>query len=101
MGKSRFSKAQIIRIHAEYDASAPTEEPARRHGVHANAIRRWRSKYHGIEASDFARLKQLEAENAQMQRIARQTVKLGAMEDRIRKTRGACNVTDGAGLSDY
>jgi putative transposase len=86
MRKSRFSEAQIVQILAEYDAGAPMEELARRHAVHANTIRLWRSKYHGMNASDLARLKQLEAENAQMQRIiARQTVKLDAMEDLIRK----------------
>jgi hypothetical protein len=39
-----------------------------------------------MSTSDLARFKQLEAENAQMQRIiARQTVKTDAMEDLIRK----------------
>jgi hypothetical protein len=39
-----------------------------------------------MTASDLARLKQLEAENAQMQRIiARQTVKIDAIEDLLRK----------------
>ena len=72
MCKSHFSEAQIVQILAEYDAGA--------------SMRLWRSKYHGMNASDLARLKQLEAENAQMQRIsARQTVKLDAMEDLIRK----------------
>ena len=38
-----------------------------------------------MSASDLARLKQLEAENAQMQRIiARQTVKIDAMEELMR-----------------
>ncbi len=86
MRKSRFSEAQIVQILAEYDAGAAPEELARRHGVHANTIRLWRSKYAGMRTSDLARLKQLEAENAQMQRIiARQTVKIDAMEDLIRK----------------
>ena len=67
---------------------------ARRHSVHANTIRLWRSKYAGMRTSDLARLKQLEAECAQMQRIiARQTVKIDAMEDLIRKTRGAYPAT--------
>ena len=86
MRKSRFSESQIVQILAEYDAGASTQELARRHGIHANTIRLWRSKYAGMNASDLARLKQLEAENAQMQRIiARQTVKIDAMEHLIRK----------------
>lgn len=66
MRKSRFSEAQIVAIFREFDAGAPAEEIARRHGIHANTIRLWRSKYAGMTASDLARLKQLEAENAQM-----------------------------------
>jgi len=86
MRKSRFSEAQIVQILSEYDAGAAPEELARRHGVHANTIRLWRSKYAGMSTSDLARLKQLEAECAQMQRIiARQSVKIDAMEDLIRK----------------
>jgi hypothetical protein len=39
-----------------------------------------------MNAGDLARLKQLEAENAQMQRIiARQTVKIDAIEQLMRK----------------
>jgi putative transposase len=86
MRKSRFSDAQIVGIIREYDAGASPAELARRHGVHANTIRLWKTKYAGMEISDVARLKQLEAENAQMHRIiARLTLKADAMEDLIRK----------------
>jgi putative transposase len=86
MRKSRFTEAQIVQILAEHDAGASMEELGRRHGVHANTIRLWRTKYAGMSATDLARLKQLEAENAQMQRIiARQTVKIDAIEELLRK----------------
>lgn len=86
MRKSRFTEQQIVAMLAQFDAGASAEEIGRRHGVHANTIRLWRAKYAGMDVSDVARLKQLEHENAQMQRIiARQTVKLDAMEDLIRK----------------
>lgn len=86
MRKSRFSDAQIVAIIREYDAGAAPAELARRHGVHANTIRLWKAKYAGMEVSDVVRLKQLEAENAQMHRIiARLSLKVDAMEDLIRK----------------
>ena len=86
MRKSKFTEAQIVQILAEYDAGASMEELARRNGVHANTIRLWRTKYAGMNAGDLARLKQLEAENAQMKRIiARQTVKIDAIEQLMRK----------------
>ena len=86
MRKSRFTEAQIVGIVREYDAGASVSELARRHGIHANTIRLWKSKYSGMEVADVVRLKQLEAENAQMQRIiARQTIKIDAMDELIRK----------------
>jgi putative transposase len=81
MKKSRFSEAQIVSILKELDAGTPATELARKHGVHANTIRLWRDRYGGMETSDLVRLKQLEAENAQMQRIiARQTLEIDAMK---------------------
>ena len=86
MRKSRFTEAQIVDIVREYDAGVSPKELARRHGIHANTIRLWRAKYAGMDVSDVIRLKELEAENAQMQRIiARQTVKIDAMDQLIRK----------------
>ena len=86
MRKSRFTESQIVQILAEYNAGASMEELALRNGVHANTIRLWRTKYAGMSSSDLSRLKELEPENAQMQRIiARQTVKMDAIEQLMRK----------------
>jgi putative transposase len=62
MRKSRFTEAQIVAIVGEYDAGASVGELARRHGVLANTIRLWKSKYNGMDVPDVVRLKELEAE---------------------------------------
>lgn len=86
MKKSRFSEAQIVGILKQLDAGSTATELGRRHGVHANTIRLWRDKYAGMETSDLARLKQVEAENAQMRRIiARQALEIDAVRDLIEK----------------
>jgi putative transposase len=86
MRKSRFTEAQIVGILKELDAGTPATELARKHGVHANTIRMWRDRYGGLETSDLVRLKQLEAENAQMQRvIARLTLEVDAMKSLVSK----------------
>jgi putative transposase len=86
MRKSRFTEAQIVDIVREYDAGVPPKELGRKHGIHVNTIRLWRSKYAGMDVSDVVRLKQLEAENAQMHRIiAKLTLKVDAMDELIRK----------------
>ncbi len=86
MRKSRFTEAQIVDIVREYDAGISPKELARKHGIHINTIRLWKSKYAGMDVSDVVRLKQLEAENTQMHRIiARLTLKVDAMDELIRK----------------
>lgn len=86
MRKSRFSEAQIVAILKEVDAGRPAAEVARKHGVHVNTISNWRSKYGGLDVSELARLKELEADNARMERIiARQAVELHAMSEVMRK----------------
>jgi len=86
MRKSRFTETQIVAIVGEYDAGASVGELARRHGIHANTIRLWKSKYNGMDVPDVVRLKELEAENTQMHRIiAKLTLKVDAMDNLIRK----------------
>ena len=86
MKKSRFTEAQIVAILKELDAGTTATELGRRHGIHANTIRMWRDKYAGLETSDLVRMKQLETDNARMQRIiARQALELDAVRDLIAK----------------
>lgn len=86
MKKSRFTEAQIVGILRELDGGTPATELARKHGIHANTIRLWRDRYGGMATSDLVRLKQLEAENSQMQRIiARQTIEIDAMKNLVSK----------------
>ena len=86
MKKSRFTEAQIVGILKQLDAGSTATELGRRHGVHANTIRLWRDKYAGMETSDLARLKQVEAENSQMRRIiARQALEIDAAKELIEK----------------
>ena len=69
MKTRRCTEPQIVAVLREYDAGTPFADLARRRGIHANTVRRWRSKYGGLDASDLARLKQLEDENSRMRRV--------------------------------
>ena len=69
MKTRRCTEPQIVAVLREYDAGTPIADLARRRGIHANTVRRWRSKYGGLDVSDLARLKQLEDENSRMRRV--------------------------------
>jgi putative transposase len=46
-----------------------TSEIARELGVSSTTINNWKSKYSGMEVSDIKRMKQLEAENAELKKM--------------------------------
>jgi putative transposase len=86
MRKSRFTESQIVSILHELDAGATAKELGRRHGVHPNTITAWRTKYHGMEASDVVHLRQLEDENARLKRVvANLTLENDAIKDLLSK----------------
>jgi putative transposase len=69
MKKSKFSESKIASILKEAEAGVSVSELARKHGVSANAIYQWRSKYGGMSVSDMQRLKELETENGRLKKM--------------------------------
>ena len=64
--KSQFTEQQIIRALQEVDAGATAADVCRRLGVAEATFYRWKSKYGGMDVSDAKRLKELETENARL-----------------------------------
>ncbi len=71
--RKRHSPEQIIARLREIDAAlgggASIEEVARRHGVSAATIGRWRTTYGGAKGPEVKRLKELERENARLKKL--------------------------------
>ena len=84
--KKRFTEQQIVGILHELDAGATAKELGRRYGVHPNTIAAWKTKYHGMEASDVVQLRQLVDENARLKRVvANLTLENDAIKDLLAK----------------
>ena len=69
MKKSRFTETQIVSILKEADAGRTVQDICREHGISPSPYYQWKSKYGGLEASELKRIKELEAENAELKRM--------------------------------
>lgn len=69
MKKSRFTETQIVSILKEADAGMKVEKPCPKHGISSASYYNWKKKYGGMAASEIKRLKELEEENAKLQRM--------------------------------
>jgi len=68
MKKSHFSEEQIVA--ALRDAEAMTvAASARKHGVSAQSIHRWRKQFDGMQVSDVRELKRLREENNRLKKL--------------------------------
>ena len=86
MSKSRHTEAQIITALKQVEAGRTSEEVAREQGVSKHTIYAWKAKYGGMEASDVKRLKDLEAEHAELKKMyAELSIENRAMKNLIEK----------------
>jgi len=73
MRKSRFSEAQIVAIVRESEAEGVTvEQVSKKHGVTPTTLFRWRKRFGGLDASQAAELRTLQAENARLKKVVAQ-----------------------------
>ena len=69
MKKSKFTESQIIKILKEAEAGTKVADLAREHGISAQTIYNWRTKYGGLEVNEAKRLKELEEENRRLKEM--------------------------------
>ena len=69
MKKTRFTDEQIIGFLKQAEAGMPIKEICRSGGVSQPIFCEWRSRLGGMEATDAAKLLDLEAENAKLKRL--------------------------------
>lgn len=64
--KKRFTESQIVAAIKKQEAGIAVKEICREIGISDATFYNWKAKYGGMEASDVKRMKELEAENAQL-----------------------------------
>ncbi len=69
MRQSRFTDSQILAILKQAEAGVPVTDLCREYGMSSATFYKWRAKYGGMDASMMKRLKELEAENAQLKKM--------------------------------
>jgi len=69
MKPSRFTEQQIVSILKEADAGGGVKELCRRHDISPATYYQWKSKYGGLDVSDFKRMKELEGENSRLKKL--------------------------------
>jgi putative transposase len=67
--KSKFSESQIVGILKEIDAGGKVGETCRKYGISEAGYYRWKSKYAGMEISQLAQMRELQAENAKLKKM--------------------------------
>ena len=67
--KKRFTDEQIIGFLKQADGGIPVRELCRQHGFSDPSFYTWRAKFGGMTVSDAKRLRDLEAENAQLTKL--------------------------------
>lgn len=69
MKKTRFTETQIVAIIKQQEAGSSVKDICREHGISDATFYNWKAKYGGMDSSDVKKMKELEAENAQLKRM--------------------------------
>lgn len=80
--KKRFTEEQIVRILQEGEGGMATRDLCRKHNIAEATFYRWKAKYSGMSVSEVKRLKELEAENAELKKmVAEQALDIRMLKD--------------------
>ena len=84
--KKRFTESQIVAAIKKQEDGIAVKEICRELGISEPTFYNWKSKYGGMEASDVARMKELEKENAELKKMfAEASIEIRAMKNLIEK----------------
>lgn len=70
MRKSKITESQIVFALRQADTGVTVAEDCRKMGVSEATYYNWKRKYGGLGTSELRRLRELEAENQQLKKLA-------------------------------
>lgn len=86
MKKNRFTESQIVAAIKKQEAGISVKDICRELSISEATFYNWKAKYGGMEASDVARIKDLEKENAELKKMfAEASIEIRAMKNLIEK----------------
>ncbi len=86
MKKGKFTEHQIVSALKKQEAGILVKDISRELGISEATFYNWKAKYGGMEASDVARMKELERENAELKKMfAEISMENRAMKNLIEK----------------
>jgi putative transposase len=86
MKKGRFTEQQIVSALKKQEAGIPVKDISRELGISEATFYNWKAKYGGMEASDVAKMKELERENSELKKMyAELSIENRAMKNLIEK----------------
>lgn len=69
MRKSKYTEEQIIGFLNRATAGLPVKELCRQEGFSEATFYKWRARFGGLQVSEAAKLRELEAENAKLKKL--------------------------------
>ncbi len=69
MKSKRFTESQIVAAIKKQEGGISTSEVCREIGISNATFYNWKAKYGGMEASDIAKMRELEKENTELKKM--------------------------------
>src|SRR5665213_3678436 len=99
MKNGKFTEQQIVSAIKKQEAGMLVKDIAREMGISEATFYNWKARYGGMEASDVAKMKELERENTELKKMyAEMSIENRAMKNLIAKN---CNVRGEKGSCEF
>jgi putative transposase len=86
MKKGKFTEHQIVSALKKQEAGISVKDISRELGISEATFYNWKAKFGGMEASDVAKMKELEKENSELKKMyAEISIENRAMKNLIEK----------------